>query len=268
MYGIGVASGGGTTLGTYLLGQLMVTSAQVTAHYVNEYADVDADRLVENRTPFSGGSGVLPSESFSPHVALRAAQVSSAVAILAAVLVWHISPVAALFGGVALVVSWAYSMPPVRLLNTGWGEIVTSAVVTVVVPMIGLSLTGLALSGGLVWALAVLFPIHMAMMLIFEIPDATTDRQAGKTVLAVRLGEPPTLGLIFALYVVAGGIALFAGPRGTGVGSALPTASLAGICVGMIFYSIGRRVFGWATTLAVGLFAFLGAVSLVYLAGT
>ncbi|NDJ33635.1 MAG: hypothetical protein GYB64_03140 [Chloroflexi bacterium] len=32
----------------------------VSIHYVNEYADVETDSLTE-RTPYSGGSGVLPS---------------------------------------------------------------------------------------------------------------------------------------------------------------------------------------------------------------
>ena len=56
MYAVGVAQGKAIGIATYLLGQAMVSAAQVTAHYVNEYADVEADRLVKNRTMFSGGS--------------------------------------------------------------------------------------------------------------------------------------------------------------------------------------------------------------------
>ena len=41
LYAVGAASVPQVELGHYLLGQAMVTSAQLTAHYVNEYADVD-----------------------------------------------------------------------------------------------------------------------------------------------------------------------------------------------------------------------------------
>jgi 1,4-dihydroxy-2-naphthoate octaprenyltransferase len=268
MYGLGVASGVGITLGEYLLGQLMVSSAQVTAHYVNEYADVEADYLVDNRTFFSGGSGVLVEGHVTPQVALKAAWASTAVALGSAVAVWQISPAAALLGCFALIVSWAYSMPPVRLLNTGWGELVTSIVVTVVVPLIGLSVTRSSATSELSWVVAVLLPVHVAMMLVFESPDAITDRRAGKTVLAVRFGEPRTLVLIFALYLLSGSVAWLARPAALEVGSSLPVTSIAATTVGMIFYSVRRRSFGWATTLAVGLFTFLGAISLFYLAAT
>src|SRR5215203_3974251 len=43
----------------YWLGQLFVTALQLMVHYLNEYWDVETDRLNQNRTPFSGGSGLL-----------------------------------------------------------------------------------------------------------------------------------------------------------------------------------------------------------------
>lgn len=80
MFGLGAAIAGRLDVRGYVLGQTMVTAGQVTAHYVNEYADVEADRGVEHRTWFSGGSGVLVEGRLVPAVALRAAIVTSGVA--------------------------------------------------------------------------------------------------------------------------------------------------------------------------------------------
>ena len=208
MFGFGAATTGTFDGRSYLFGQLMVTAAQITAHYVNEYADVGADRLVVNRTMFSGGSGVLSSGEMGSAVALRAALVSSAVAVVAAALLAADSPAAALFGLMFLVVSWLYSMPPVRLLGTGWGELATSAVIAGLIPLIGATALGGPVTAVLWWGIAVLFPIHMAMMLAFEIPDLGSDAAAGKRVVAVRIGRRRTERLIAALLVLAGFVAV------------------------------------------------------------
>lgn len=267
MYGIGVASGGGVTVARYLLGQLMVTAAQITAHYVNEYSDIEPDRLVRNRTLFSGGSGVLANGGFAPAIALRAARIASVFSVLAAGAVWSISPVAALLGVTALMISWTYSIPPVRILDTGWGELVTSIVVTVLVPLIGVSMTEMSPSPELVWAMAVLLPVHVAMMLVFEIPDADSDRRAGKNVLSVRLGESATLVVIVGLYVASAMVALIGRPDSVDVYRVLSVAPIPLVGVGLMLNSIARRSFGWATALAVSVLAALGLALLVLFVG-
>lgn len=205
MYAIGAVSAGVDSVGTYLLGHAMVTMAQLTAHFINEYADVETDRLVTSRTFFSGGSGVLAEEKLAPRVALRAGLVTSAMALALSAAVASVSPLAALVGLLALGVSWGYSMPPMRLLDTGWGEVATSAVVTIAVPVVGALVQGGPIAVDLVWKMAALFPVHVAMMLAFEIPDLATDRAAGKTVLAVRIGPARTqhlIGLLLLIMVV------------------------------------------------------------------
>ena len=79
MFGLGASTTRPVDGTDYLTGQLMVTMAQLTAHYANEYADVDADRSVEHRTAFSGGSGVLVDGSLPVRSALWAARVTSVV---------------------------------------------------------------------------------------------------------------------------------------------------------------------------------------------
>src|SRR5260370_8408711 len=53
----------------YWVGQLFVTSIQLMTHFLNEYWDVETDRLNNSRTPFSGGSGMLAPGGFQRQTA-------------------------------------------------------------------------------------------------------------------------------------------------------------------------------------------------------
>lgn len=193
----------------------MVTAVQLTAHFVNEYADRDVDQTVERRTAFSGGSGVLVSGALEPTVALRAAWVTSSIAVGLAVAVaagWSL-PAAGL-GLAALAVSWGYSMPPLRLLGSGWGELAASLVVVVAVPLTGWAVQQAPADPALWWAVSILLPVHIAMMLGFDLPDIASDEVAGKRVLGVRLGESRSQLLIAALLVLAAAIAVLGAATG------------------------------------------------------
>ena len=259
MYAVGAFSVDVTNLVDYLLGQAMVTSTQITAHYVNEYADVDVDRLVSNRTFFSGGSGVLAKAELDPKVALRAAQVTSILAIGFSAAVTAFSPVAAIIGLLALAASWAYSMPPVRILDTGWGELATSTVVTVGVPVVGALVQGGRVGAALVAIMAAMLAVHLAMMLAFELPDLDTDLAAGKTVVAVRVGATRTKRLIRFLLAASATIIVVAIASGTLsvdsgwiVAAALAPASLT-------VWAMHRNRFQLLTTSAVASLVVLGA---------
>lgn len=120
-------------------------------------------------------------------------------------------------------------MPPVRLLGTGWGELATSIVVVIAVPAIGAEIQG-SLTTGLWWAMAALLPIHLGMMLAFELPDLESDRAADKLVLAVRLERRATKALIVSLllagFVVAAVAALWHGPSMRWMLLGVPMAAL------------------------------------------
>ena len=265
LFAVGGFSGDGIDTTRYVVAQIMVSAAQITAHYVNEYADIEVDRLVTNRTFFSGGSGVLTAGTFEPIVARRAAIVSSAIAVIAAGVVSTYSAPAAALGLAALAISWAYSMPPVRLLDTGLGEVATTLVVAAVVPVIGSLAQGGSQPKELWWSIAVLTPIHFAMMLAFEIPDLDTDAAAGKRVLAVRIGRRHTTRVMAASVIVAGAIAATAGLVG---GLAAPAAW--GVLAGAVPASVAaiglkRNNFSMLTAAAV---ATLAVVALAILVGS
>lgn len=201
LYALGALAAGVSDVTAYIIGQIAVTAGQLTAHLVNEYADVEADRLVVNRTLFSGGSGVLVSGDIDRQSVLTAAIGSTAISLAASIAIGISHPIAGLIAAATLAVSWGYSMPPIRLLGTGWGELATSIVVVIVVPAIGAEIQG-SLTTELWWAMAALLPIHLGMMLAFELPDLESDRAADKLVLAVRLERRATEVLIVILLLV------------------------------------------------------------------
>ena len=250
-YALGASTAGTVAVDRYLLGQVMVTAAQLTAHFLNEYADRFVDAGITNRTVFSGGSGVLLTGRVDPRLALRFGQVATIVALVASLAVGTYSSVAAALGLGALGISWAYSMPPIRLLGTGWGEAATTAVVIGAVPLIGSASQGSPPSSTLWISIAVLFPVHFATMLVFEIPDIESDGAAGKWVLSVRIGRRATEVLISCAFLT--GVAVLA--AGALLGSLSRVAMLAAIAIGpgwLTLRAVSSDRYGPATVSAVG----------------
>lgn len=184
----------------YLLGQLVVTSIQLMGQYLNEYNDIEVDRLTaDNRTWFSGGSGILAAGGFSPASVLVAARICAVVALLTGILaslhsVWMI-PIIIL----SLLGSWFYSSPPLSLMSSGWGELTTSIIVALLVPLAGYCMQG-SLPLGELWLISLpLLLVHISMLISFEFPDYTSDLSVGKKTLTVRLGLKSAAWLVTGL---------------------------------------------------------------------
>jgi 1,4-dihydroxy-2-naphthoate octaprenyltransferase len=193
-FGLGAAvaayEGARITPGAYAMGQTMVTAFQLMTHYANEFFDRDGDAR-DGRTPFSGGSGVVVSGELSPRTALRAALVAAGAGTLVAGWLAAAGLGAAALLGVAIGAgAWAYSAPPLRLAARGWGELDTSLVVAVLVPLAGYAaFTGRVDGAGLAATVAPACAMFV-MMLAVEVPDRAADTAAGKRNLVVRLGQP------------------------------------------------------------------------------
>ena len=263
MYAIGAFTTDAVSVSTYLLGQGMVTSAQLTAHYVNEFADVKVDRLVRHRTLFSGGSGVLASGQLTRPVALAAALVTTASTVVLIIFIEPTSTAAALLGFLALTISWAYSLRPLRLLDTGFGEATTSLVVTVFVPLVGASTQGADIATTLIWVVFSLFPVHLAMMLTFELPDLETDKRAHKNVLAVRMGEPRTRRAVSALLVLSALVVISAVIIGSVEQVALWAVVASAVPAVLLVKLIGGTRYALLTASAVSTLVVLGSGLLV-----
>jgi 1,4-dihydroxy-2-naphthoate octaprenyltransferase len=209
MYGLGAAlavyAGAHLDWARYAWGQLAVTAIQLATHYSNDFFDVAADRANTTPTRWSGGSRVLAEGALPPAVALITALVLSAIAlgVTARFATGPFPPSVVPQVLLMLVLSWAYSAPPLRLCARGLGELTTALVVTLMVPWLAFVLQAGHVSRML--PLAVIPPciFQFAMLLAIEFPDAAGDAATGKRTLVVRLGGAWSARLYVAIIAAA-----------------------------------------------------------------
>jgi 1,4-dihydroxy-2-naphthoate polyprenyltransferase len=191
---VAAASGHPFHVDQYLLGQGAVTAFQLMTHYANDYFDFEADRANATPTRWSGGSRVLPQGELPRGVALAAALLLAVAGTVISAVIGaggRVGPLAVPALALALVLSWSYSAPPLRLHSSGVGELTVVAVVTALVPFLGFHLQAPALTGfgTVVLAILPLGFLQFAMLIAIELPDAAGDAAVGKRTLVVRLGD-------------------------------------------------------------------------------
>ncbi len=191
--GVGIADYLGVPIdwGLYLLGQAFVTTLQLSAQYLNEYFDSPADTQNPNRTPFSGGSGAVGPGKLSRNTVLLAAITMLTIVASLTVLLINRAPATPLLIIVLILGflgAFFYSVPPVRLVSSGYGELTTSFLVAFLVPGFAFLLQTGSFHRLLLVSALPLTALHLAMMLVFEFPDYATDLKFEKETLLVRIG--------------------------------------------------------------------------------
>ena len=191
--GVGIARYLGVTIdwSLYLLGQAWVTTLQLATHYFNEYFDSPADAANTNRTIFSGGSGALDEDGLPREVALWAGIAALTGATSFTVMLIRatgFNPALFLIMVLIFLGAFFYSIPPVRLVESGYGELTTSIVVASLVPAFAFILQYGELHRLVAMSTFPLIALHLAMMLAFELPDYANDLKYEKLTLMVRIG--------------------------------------------------------------------------------
>lgn len=273
LYALGAAAATrmGATINwtVYLLGQIVVTFIQLMAQYLNEYYDLEVDsRAANNRTWFSGGSGILPAGAISPSVVLAAARICAVAAILTGILASIIAPWMIPIVVFSFLGSWFYSAPPISLMSSGWGELTTSLIVAMLLPLAGYCIQG-GFPPAELWLVAVpLVLVHAAMLISFEFPDRATDLSVGKKTLVVRLGFQ---GAAWLVYVLIGSAYLFlvvitlsfSKYPGTWMGLAAPLAIWQMVVVRRVTLSPTRTHYYLLTAGGIGLFVLMALLALL-----
>jgi 1,4-dihydroxy-2-naphthoate octaprenyltransferase len=222
--GLGIANYLGHSLdwSVVILGQIWVSSLQLTTHYLNEYFDFPRDAVNRNRTAFTGGSGVLGrgEGQLRPRIALIAAYCSLTVTALSTFVLGRqgtLNPLVLTIMVLGLLGAIFYSVPPVRLSTRGYGELTTSILLANLVPAFGFALQTGDLHRLVAMSTFPLTSLTLASMLNLEFPDYASDIKAGKRTLFVRLGWQ---NAIRAHHVLAlSGYVLFAASLAAGLTS-------------------------------------------------
>jgi 1,4-dihydroxy-2-naphthoate polyprenyltransferase len=173
------------------MGLLILLMATMMAHYANEYADVVTD-TVTRRTWFSGGSGVLPSGVIPTRWALWAAVILAILTIIVTALSFYLgllSSQGVLIVFLGILGGWFYSMPPLQLERTIWGELDNALLggylmpLIAYIPQIGVADLNMFL---------ILTPVFLAVLvnlLGVHCADREADAKVGKNTLVVRLSR-------------------------------------------------------------------------------
>ncbi len=226
LLGIGTAVNevGHIRLASALLALIGGVAAHMSVNALNEYVDCRSGLDARTRrTPFSGGSGVLPQQPEMAHVALVTGLVALAVTVLIGVYFtiergWGILPLG-LLGALVIVAytPWLTRRPLFCLLapGLGFGTLMVLG-------------THYVLTGHYSWsALAASFvPFFLVndLLLLNQFPDRDPDRSVGRRHVLVVLG-PRRSSVIYGVFLAAAYVVILGGV-GTGL---LPRLSLLGL---------------------------------------
>lgn len=190
LMGIAIAGAMDVNLGltASLVGYAALIPISASIHYANEYADYETDALTQ-RTPFSGGSGALPTLGLPRLLALRAGQMTlliGSVVAITGLVTSALSPAALIVLAIGAFFGWSYSVPPLQLAWRGWGELDNAMLGGVVLPMYGFTVQAGYIDPE---AIAVTLPFGALVfinLLATTWPDREADAQVGKYTLATQ----------------------------------------------------------------------------------
>lgn len=195
--------------GVYLLGQGWVTLLQLSMHTLGDYFAHPADVANERRTPFSERSDALGPGKLPRSLALWVGVSCLSIAASLTVLLLRIagtSPSIYLMMSLIFLGVLSYSIPPLKLASSGYGELLMSILIANLVPALAYLLQASAWSRLLPMTTFPLLLLHMAMMIAFEFPDYATDSKYQKSTLLVRSGWQR--GMLLHNFLLLGGFVL------------------------------------------------------------
>lgn len=173
--------------------------------FANDFADRGGD--TGNRTPISGGSGVIQEGKLSATQLAHAAWLAAIALVtysLALMLVGR--PWTPLYGLAALLLLWLYSFHPVRLSYRGGGELLQGIGLGVGLPSLGYYLQTETIFAP-IWIMAPATLLGVCSNVLTALPDLQDDRRAHKNTWPVRHGAASarrfaSAGIAFASFAV------------------------------------------------------------------
>jgi 1,4-dihydroxy-2-naphthoate octaprenyltransferase len=122
----------------------------------------------------------------------------------------HLTPELGVILAVAFLVSIFYSVPPLRLAGTGYGELAASILVANLIPAFSFALQTGTLHRLLAMVTFPLTALHLAMLMAFSLPDYGSDLRHGKRTAIIRLGWERGMLLHNILLILAYALLLVA----------------------------------------------------------
>ena len=209
---LGIASadacGHSPRLWTALATLVLACMAHAAGNVLNDVHDAESGADAANAGgifPFTGGTRLIQQGVVSVQQTRQLAMALLVVLVPAGLLLAVQSGADVLWiGAVGLVLAWAYSAPPLRLMSRGLGELAVAAVWSLVV--VGAD----AVQRGSVFIVPVLTSLSYGLLianilLINGVPDAHADARVGKRTIAVRSGARGAAMLYALIALLAHG---------------------------------------------------------------
>jgi 1,4-dihydroxy-2-naphthoate octaprenyltransferase len=192
----------------FFLGVFAVILIMLSAYQAGEYFDLKEDTLSRRTSPsrFAGGSGVIPAGRAPRFVPL----LTSVTAFLAAgavglLLQFHFrtGPYTLLLGVTGALPGFFYSTRPVRLVQTGLGEVFIGFCYGWLPVAAAYYIQTAGLNPLIHWIAAPIALSIVNVILMNEFPDYEADRRTGKRNLLFRVGKPRGRGIFIALTLLS-----------------------------------------------------------------
>ncbi len=215
LLGLACAAGAGVRIDALsaVLTCLFALVAHAGVNVLNDYFDARSGTDAQNTErvyPFTGGSRFIQNGLLTERATGRFGYLLLASVIPAGLwLTAHSSPQLLYLGFAGLVVGWAYSAPPLQLVNRGLGEFAIAAAWCLVV--VGSDLVqrrGIAPGTVLVGCCYALLVANV--LFINQFPDERADAAVGKRTLVVRL-RPGPARVVYVLIVLLSALGLVLG---------------------------------------------------------
>lgn len=200
--GMALYSGSFNTL-YFVLSIIGLVLLHASVNTLNDYNDFKSGiDLKVNRTPFSGGSGLLPAGLLKPSTVLAIGLVTFFLAVPIGIyflleLGWNLAPLFII--GAVLVIFYTSHLTKIGL---GFGEI-SAGLGLGTLPVLG---TFIIINGGFTYeALYASIPsgfLVFNLLLLNEFPDAEADKTANRKTLPIVLGHRKA-AIIYSILVIA-----------------------------------------------------------------
>ena len=199
-----MACAGRLQWGTALATVLLAVMAHAAGNVYNDFHDAlnGADLAnTQGLFPFSGGSRLIQQGRVSARDTQRWAWVLVALLVPAGLLLAVFSGGGLIgLGAAGLLLAWAYSAPPFKLMSRGLGELTVACAWWLVI--VGADYVQRRHFFFMPWVVGFSYALLVAnILLINGVPDAGADASVGKATLAVRCG-PRGAALVYALLAL------------------------------------------------------------------
>ena len=175
----------------YFMGQVWITSVQLSAQYLDEYLNVSVKQHppLRTRTPshdaYSEKYGLSKTVLMYLSIVMLTLTTTVTASILRSGMVEGTSLMVML---IVLAGTFCYSLPPLNLSEKGYGELLLAVLVANMIPAFAFLLQTGELHRLVFMSTFPLTFSFLAMMIVYEFRDYAVDMKKGRSTLLIRLG--------------------------------------------------------------------------------